>query len=615
MSNRRRSREVVGPNYGLYLDTPPLMIPPQGMVDCLNVRVKHKRIVRDNLGWSKFPNSDTPLNLDGKPVMLIDRFLLRSGVSRTVMANTTDLFSFDDETGDLDYITPRYEAGTVDATESSTTITGNTTTFTDFVKPGDFIHIGASGETDPAADWYEIEEVDSNTQLTLTEPYTGATDTAISYTIRRTFSGGLEHRFSSETFSDAQAVEGSDGDRWYCVNRLDPVVGWDGQSDQAYIPDLGNVDTCLGLRRFSNILVFIAPTTSGENRQFSIRTSAIGQPENTITLDATELVVHDGNDPVQRAENIGDLIAIYSENSIVLAQFVGPPLMFVFRLASRGHGPISRGAVATFPDFHLFIGRDTQYLFDGSAAQPISMHVWRGLLRTMPPELYDQIYHTFDEHNGELVWSLPAPADPEDGPCSTAVVQHYLEDVGNAPSPHTRRTFPFTAAGYYVRPPDSQVRFSDLDVPWEEMNVRWTDRYFRSEVPIVLVGDADGNVFTLGGRSTADGDPLYSFARMGRMEVSALDWRAVIRRLYPIIEFLDGMTHEVIVRIYGADFADGPATLIHEQALSVGPPGTRFFTVPRKSTKYIEVEFATTQATQYWAILGYAVDAVRGAGR
>lgn len=116
------------------------------------------------------------MNLDGKPVMMIDNYFPRAGGQFLLFANTTDIFLYDESTREVAYLTPRYETGTVSVTNGSAVVTGSGTTWgSDTIKAGDFIHVGATGETDPTATWYEVASVDSDTQLTLTANYTGAT--------------------------------------------------------------------------------------------------------------------------------------------------------------------------------------------------------------------------------------------------------------------------------------------------------------------------------------------------------------------------------------------------------------------------------------------------------
>jgi len=69
--------------------------------------------------------------------------------------------------------------GTVDVTNGSATVTGNSTTWTNQVKAGDAF------SADDGATWYEVNSVDSNTQITLATNFDGSTASAASYAIIR----------------------------------------------------------------------------------------------------------------------------------------------------------------------------------------------------------------------------------------------------------------------------------------------------------------------------------------------------------------------------------------------------------------------------------------------
>lgn len=612
----RMRRPITNPNLGLYLGIPPASIPSRGLSACINVRVKQGKLVHDNLGWANFPNGANAINLDGRPVMLLDRFLLRDGVTKHVWANTTDLFEYDASSETVAYLTPRYETGTVEVTNGSTTVTGTGTSWSTELKAGDFIHVGATGQTDPAATWYRVDSVTSDTELELTVAYAEATSAGEAYTARVAMTGDLKNPLITERFYNAvNLTVGSDGDRWYVANGVDPVMAWDGNDDQAYFPDLGDIESAVYLRRYSNVMMFVSPTVSGEVRQFSVRTSAIGEPENVVTGEASEFVVHDRAEQLYAAEPIGELLAFYAERSITLAQFVGPPLMFVFRPAVAGDGPVSSRAIATFPDAHYFMGVDTQYVFDGARAAPINTHVWREVMRRTTPIRYPMVQSFTDEENGDVLWSMPLTTDasPEDGAPEEAYVHHYLEEVGQSPDPHTRRELPFTAFGKFTR--EDALTWDMLTDSWEEYNFRWNDKFFHAQYPMSLAGDADGNVFSLNTVNTKSGVEMDSYARFGRRALGNVETATVLRRVYPFVEQLTDPDATLNVRIYGTDSPDGKATLLADQLIYLALPDSRRFTNPRKAMRYVELEVGREATAGYWALYGYDLDATQGASR
>src|SRR5690606_41839680 len=156
---------------------------------------------------------------------------------------------------------PHCGPGTLSVTNGSKTVTGTGTAWvTAGVKAGDFIGLGAD-VVDPGATWYEIASVDSETQITLLNEYAESTSAGEAYTIRLTFTSNILQPYETETFRNGTNLgSGSDGDRWYATNGVDPIVAWDGATDQVYRPALGDIGTCRALRRFKDTTFYIAPT-------------------------------------------------------------------------------------------------------------------------------------------------------------------------------------------------------------------------------------------------------------------------------------------------------------------------------------------------------------------
>lgn len=607
------------PNLGLYLGRSHNAIPRRGLVDCLNVRIKLGQIQFDTMGWAKFPDDNNAVNLDNRPVTLIDEFNKRDGTKKTVFGNTTDLFQYDDNAKTIAYITPTYNTGTVDVTNGSATVSGTGTSWNSELKAGDYFHAGNNNQTDPTATWYEIASVDSDTQITLTSNYQEATQNGINYTARLTFTGDIKDWFSTETFYNVAGAGGgsSTGDRWYATNGVDAIVAWDGDDDQVYLPGFGDIDTARFIVRHKNRLVFVAPTVSGSFESVRIRTSNTGEPENVTSGEAASLIVKDGADDLLAAYPLGEQLALYAENQVIMAQYVGTPLIYAFQTAVTGFGPYSGRAVTVHPDFHDFVGQDTQYRFDGATVQEINDHVWRDIIRRTTPERREFLHSTFDDRNGETLWVVPLTTDTDANSATEApeqaYVNHYMEQTGRDPNPFTRRELPALVFGNYER--QDSLRWSDVQQEWEEYNYRWNDSFFFAQFPLKLFGDENGNIFILNAGTAKDGTTMNAYARFARRPVGDIETRSVIRRVYPFIEQMSGSDKTVNVKVYGTNTIEGKVSLLRDQNFNIGISGTTHFTSPRVSARYVEVQIGTEGTRHYWALNGYALDTVPGAKR
>lgn len=597
---------ILTPNLGVYYDRPPLAIPRGGLKDCLNIRIKEGKIVRDNMGYGPFPNEDNAIELPD-PVTGIDTFFPRAGGQFLIFLTTKDAYEYDEANEAALLLTPIYNTGTVDVTNGDATVTGNGTSWDANVKAGDRIHIGASTQRDAADTWYTVDSVTSDTELELTEVYAGANDTTVDYVIRQTFTGDLFNYWDTETFPDAENVSGTDGDRWYATNGVDSVIAWDGSADTVYL--LTDLDSCKSLVRYKNMLLYINITVSSEARPFSIRNSAIANPENVTTLEASEFVIHDGVDALLVGVPLGDNVVFYGSRSITLGQFVGGDLQFIFRTAVAGIGTLAGRGVADYGDYHHFIGSDAQYEFNGITVTEVGEHVFRDVIRRHSPNRSDLIQAHFDEENGEVLWIMPinTDADSENGPPERAFVQHYLELVSERdPTPVTVREIPATATGFFSR--ETTLTFDQITDSWGDQNYRWNDQFFQAAYPFNLFGTNDGKIMILNNQDSKDGADITSFARFGRMPLGSIKQKGTIMRLYPFLERLVG---NVTINLYMTDAPAGTAILNGTYTYDMS--GTKYFVSPRRTGRYMELEIRNVGAGAPWQLQGYDLD-VQSAG-
>ena len=595
-----KSSAVLRANLGLYLDRPPLNVPARGLTACNNVRINGGEITNQGIGWDKF----TVAQLNG-PVTLIDNYFLRTGAQILLFGSTKDLYRYDETTDTVAYISPIYVAGTADPTNSSAVVVGGTAWDTN-LKAGDEMFFGSATETDPLATgnggWYGIATVDSAVQVTLTANYTG-TGGAQAYTGRKLFTGDELDYWRAETFPKAQPA---DKDLWYATNGVDDIVQFDSADTQVTLLDTIGFK-CKELLRFKNMMVYgNIVLDSGEARPFSIKNSDIGAPT-TFAIEGAEFVAHDGLDPVNGLYLLGDILVVYGQRTITLTQFVGSPLIFVFRSAISGLGPLAGRLVADFGDFHEFVGPDAGYKFDGVGLIETGFQVWRNTLRQQDPSRLPLGHSHFDEERGLVLWALPLTTDPNSLQTESALLEHYVEDIGpRDPVPFTKQNFRSTATGFFER--QSTLRFDDITTSWATQSFRWNDQFFQAAFPFNLFGDANGFIYTLGTGDTFNTAAIESFARFSRRAAVDERRKGVVKRVYPFAERLPGASsYNLSVIVWGTDQAAGDLTNKGQFAYDLTHTGNRFVT-PRVSGRFFEIEFATTGTNQIWTLQGYDTD-------
>lgn len=598
-------------NRGLFLDRPPIGVPPGGWVDCLNVQPKLGSVSNLDLGWSRFED----WALLG-PVRLIDRMKLSDGTEELLFADPTDIYRYNPATNEVDFLTPIYATGTASVAAGATpTVTGVGTLWAANVKAGDYIHFGLATQNDPTAAWHRITTVTNDTSMVIVGPVAGAPLAAGVYTIRKTFTGDIITHWDAVTFPHASP---DDDDVWFATNGIDPVVKWHSGDARVAPANFGQVLIVQHLAVYANMLILGGITQAGEDLPTSIINSDVGTPENTTSGLSEQFIVHSGVEPIIDMQPLGDNLVVYTPRSGILVQFVGDPLIFTFRRAFTGVGPVSASVVADFGDHHEFIGADTQYHFDGANVQEINNHVWRHILSLRDATRGPLGIAHFDEENGSLIWGIPLTTDAgdtgEDRPLSVAWPQHYLEDVGpQLPTPFSKRSFPFTAAGYYEQ--QSGVTWDTVEGDWDSGEYQWNEQFFFAAFPINLVGDALGRVYTLNAAQDADGVALPSFVRFGRIALGDGRMRALLSRVYPFAKAPSGGSHNlnVTVRLYehASGQQDEEETFLFD--LGLGEEG--HFVSPFRRARFAELEYGTPGPGEDWGLDGYDTDVKPGGRR
>ncbi len=582
------------------------------MVDCLNVRVKNGIISNLNIGWERFD----AYTLNG-PVTLIDNFFLRAGTQILIYGTPKDLYQYDEVAATVAFITPITTTGTVEigAGDLSEVVgTGTTwdTAGANRLKINDEIYVGTAGETDPDATlnggWRRVTAVTDDTHVDVTPAFSGAIAASTVYTARKTFVGTIFDYWRTQTFPKAQPA---DEDEWWATNGgADYGVDWNGTDAQVTLNDtMGFKFKEIGL--FKNMMIYgNLSLDSGEARPNSIRNSAISEPANVSTLEAAEFVVNDGVDPLVGLFTLGDNLIVYGDRSATIVQFVGVPLLFIFRVAISGIGPLTGRMIADFGDFHEFLGADAAYRFDGISVTEIGFHVWREFLRIQDPKRIELGFSHFDEENGDLLWIMPLSTDADtiDGQPETSLVEHYLEDVGERnPTPHTKRTLKMTASGFFERL--NTLTWAGMTNAWQTYNFRWNDQFFQSAFPFNLFGDQDGKIYTLNTIDTHDGTAVNSFARFRRVALVDGRLKGLLKRIYPFARKFGSAAYNLEVRVKTADFPAGDLVTEATENFDITHAGKHFVS-PFVIARYVEVEFGTVGPNHPFELEGYDTDAI-----
>ena len=183
------------PNAGVYADAPEELVKPQLSPYSRNMEVTDE-VIGGRLGLVK----KSAVQLNG-PVRMVRRFALNNGSEFLLAFTNKDAYSYDFDNDNFDILTPTYTTGTISVTNGSATVTGFGTSWASELKVGDFIKLGTA--TPNTSDtWYEVSDVVSDTELTLTANYAGDTAIGEAYTARKVFQTTNAYAWSAADFFD-----------------------------------------------------------------------------------------------------------------------------------------------------------------------------------------------------------------------------------------------------------------------------------------------------------------------------------------------------------------------------------------------------------------------------
>lgn len=620
MPSKAPSFQVLAPNLGLFYDRPPEAVPPGGLVDCKNVRIKQGRLQAVNMGRSLFLSTA----LNGALGGIYDFFLSNGSAPLLIFSTLTDLYNYNG--GTPVFITPVYVTGTIAVTAGgAVTGTGtawNTKPANDIrnnVQAGDFIYIGANNQNSPTATWWKVQSVASDTSLQLANYTGGVVAAGSAYTARQTFTGTLDNKWNFETFPNAAP---SLGDLMFATNGLDSPVTWNGSTTFAVrqVSTLGF--TCISLIRYKDQMIYLGLTlSSGSFQPYSMANSDTGSPlvVNGTGVSGTNIIT-DGDQPIVGALRLFDNLVIYcggvnpGDRAIVLATFVGTPLNYVFRNVVSNRGPLCGGLIADFGYFHKFISAEGMWLFNGFALELVGTQVWRQVVQGYDVQRIKRAWTHFDEVNGDLIWAIPLTSDTGGQGPEQAYVEHYLEDnVPGGQPPFTRRDMVTTCAGYYKAA--SSLTFNLLTQGFNTYNIPWNANILQAGAPFVLVGDANGFIYQLNNTDTMavgnNNNAFPTYATFPPRVLGNLRNKMLIRRVYPFMEQINGT---LLVSTTPYDRVGGVpgATVVNNYDMSQA--GQRFVN-PFVISRLGQVQVGTQGPNQPWICRGYDLDVVPGGER
>lgn len=482
--------------YGVVKDYHPRMLPDNKVQDCLNVVFKNGRVA-SRWGYVSMGGS---LPLNGAIMGLAFYERIRSGDSFTVACTTRDVYVYEQTSGLWSLITRNYATGTVTnsgAGNRTVTVTGGTFDNTNWTKTTYQIGFGST-DMDAITTWYDVASVDSASALTLAED--GPAAAGSSYVLRLCFSGDEDNFFSFaypylDTATDKILI---------LTNGVDPIQKWTGT---------GACENLGGSPEIAKYVGYFGAATYEHTFAAWITEAGSPYPQRIDMSDATGPEDWSGvsyellqtNDEITAIAALGSRLVIYKTNSITVAAPTPEadstdPFDFEQDKISTVGTPCGR-TVCDFGGFHLFLGNDNIYMFNGISVQEIGTEI----INTLKAELNSEFYHRVFAFpiREENLYCLAIPTAEEtdaDGNVTKAAAEYpdkmYVYNYAEKTWTIWKFADNFICQGFIKKQyAPTWAELKTLGTKINGMSMRWSDLIAFANVASMIFGDENGNIY------------------------------------------------------------------------------------------------------------------------
>lgn len=493
------------PNAGIDISKPEQLLLEQFSPYSRNMEFYNERL-RGRSGLGKF---DTQA-LQGE-VLLIDQYWKFTSSYELIVCTEKDITKYDFSNTRYDYLNRLYTTGTIEIDGGTPTIvTGSGTSWSANLKAGDFIKIG-SGSVHTGSTWYEIDSVDSDTQLTLTAA-AATTSAGTAYVARITFTGGSNDLWQARQFLDA-----AEGEVWIATNGVDLPIWYNGtgqvQLFSAYPTDF---TAAKYIEIFYDRIIFGWTVEGGQNQPIRVRWSAVANFQSYTDAHFVDLNLPTAAYWLKGFQIIGNVMVVQKEYRAYMVSHVGGDTIFQFDFASSFEGNFSAYSALQLNNGIFYFGYDNRFRFWNVIRDDTPFDDIFDYTIALDPSASEFIYGYQVEGRKQLRWVLPYDATEEVSPM---IVFDYGRNITEIWDYELPAASAIRCVGEYLQVEDLYVD----DADWAELYVDeqvgyWDDRQFLANAPVILYGCKDGIVRKADFGNTDDGTAYNRIFRTKRLD-------------------------------------------------------------------------------------------------
>lgn len=499
------------PNKGQVLDVPEEFLLESVSPYSRNVEY-YNELLQSRLGLEKFSNTA----LSGR-VML--QFLLKLANDDTfnLFFTPKDIYVYDFTNSRFDILTPTYTTGTITISAGSLNIvTGSGTSWSANLKAGDYIKIG-SGGIHTGSTWYEIQSVDSDTQVTLTSNAVETT-AGTAYVARKIFNGGNADFWTCTKFTDSSL-----GDIIVATNGVDTPVYWPGSGQVVAITGLPDGMKAKYVASFKDRVVFAWTVEGGNNQPERVRASDVANA-NSYPATLFEDLIDDGSG-ITGMIRFGDYLIVTKEKTFYQGRYVGGDAVFDYDPIAGPEGCKSHRSLVKSREWLYYYCWDKKFhRWNLVTDQVISEEVFKET-KNFDPNLEQYITGDNFYHKNQIRWFCPYSSTDYQNYILVFDYKTETVQIWNCGQEQAL----LSIGSYYLK---SDLYLDDAvwgDYYLDEQSGYWDDINYLSAAPVFLYGGYDGYVRKC---DTGDYDDAVAFIRVLRFKRLNFQAQHINKRLH-----------------------------------------------------------------------------------
>ncbi len=458
-----------------------------------------------------------------------------------ILFTPKDIYHYDQSASIVNFITPKYSTGTVDVTNGSAVVAGNGTTWSTNVKAGDYLRLG--GLNDVSAVWYEIQSVDSDTQVTLTANYTETTQSSQAYTIRKVFTTE-----DSDTWRCDQFTDSSLGDIMVATNSggsagTEKMVYWDGSNQ---VQEVSGGYVCKDVITFKGRVIAVNTYEGGAWQTQRYRWSDVADVT-TYGATAFQDIVDTPGGFVGgiKLENSNYLV-LFKDDSKFLIRWIGGDYVFEYELINT-IGSNAPHSIEVVPNIGVtYYGSDLKFhIYNGLNDTDISSDIWN-FINNITPDNWHKIYTKYIDYNDQIRTLISIGSVTANNYCVVYDKNHtdkgrqyfnwYVWEYKKDDSMGSLGEF-WNITDYYV----------DVD-PWKDRYVDewdgyWDAREYLDNSPLTMMGGEDGYIRQVDIGLDDDGETYTPYFVSKRLDFKLPSF---IKRLWKLVMWMRSETGQTV---------------------------------------------------------------------